>query len=338
MARERGGRKGLLFPRAVMTADRTRKKSPRAAGPGNRKKARQLPAAMTGSCDLFLHYLAAERRLAQNTLTAYNNDLQGLFVFSCRKGLQLSDITPRQLRAYFEELHNQRLTSRSLSRKLSCFRAFFRFLVSEGLLAADPTAYLDTPKLGRSLPKVLSTSEVDQLLHSSSTSPLAQRNQAMLHLLYATGLRVSELISLPLAAVNMQSGFVRVIGKGDKERLVPFGKQAKEILGSYLKKERPLLLKKKRSPLVFITSRGTGMTRARFWQIIRERAAAAGINKKISPHMLRHSFASHLLAHDADLRAVQMMLGHADIATTQIYTHVDSDRLKAIHQKFHPRG
>jgi integrase/recombinase XerD len=160
----------------------------------------------------------------------------------------------------------------------------------------------------------------------------------MLQLLYATGLRVSELVFLPLAALNMQAGFLRVLGKGDKERLVPFGKEARETLAAYLKMCRPLLIKKRTSPLVFVTGRGTGMTRGRFWQIIKERARAAGISKKISPHVLRHSFASHLLAHDADLRAVQMMLGHADIATTQIYTHVESDRLKAIHQKFHPRG
>ncbi|MBU0680683.1 MAG: site-specific tyrosine recombinase XerD [Proteobacteria bacterium] len=293
---------------------------------------------MSGSRDLFLHYLAAERRLAQNTLAAYHTDLQGLFAFLHSKKLSLETVTPKHLRAYFVKLHAELINSRSASRKLSTFRAFFRFLLSENIIATDPTTHLDSPKLGRPLPKVLSVAEVDKLLKTYFPGPLSQRDHAMLQLLYATGLRVTELVSLPLAAINMQSGFIRVLGKGDKERLIPFGKEARVILAVYLKTSRPLLLKKRTSPLVFITSRGTGMTRARFWQIIKAWAKAAGISHKISPHVLRHSFASHLLAHDADLRAVQMMLGHADIATTQIYTHVDSDRLKAIHQRFHPRG
>ncbi len=320
-----------------MTTDKPHK--PTTPPPSFKKKGiAQLPPEMTGSCDLFLHYLAAERRLAQNTLTAYNTDIQGLFAFLHRKKIRLTDVSPHHLRTYLSKLHHGRMGSRSLSRKLSSLRAFFRFLVNEGIITSDPSCHLDSPKLGRSLPKVLSVSEVDQLLKTCPPSPLGQRNHAMLHLLYATGLRVTELISLPLAAINMQSGFIRVIGKGDKERLIPFGKEARDFLSTYLKKSRPLLLKKHTSPLVFITGRGTGMTRARFWQIIKERAGATGIPKKISPHMLRHSFASHLLAHDADLRSVQMMLGHADIATTQIYTHVDHNRLKTIHQKFHPRG
>lgn len=160
----------------------------------------------------------------------------------------------------------------------------------------------------------------------------------MLYLLYSTGLRVTELVRLPLAACNLSAGFVRVIGKGNKERLIPFGEQAKEKIEQYLKTARPLILKGKRSNYLFVTGRGTYMTRLRFWQIIRKTALAAGINKDISPHMLRHSFATHMLSHGADLRAVQMMLGHADIATTQIYTHIDQDRLKNIHKKFHPRG
>lgn len=320
-----------------MTTDRPQKTSLSSRAP-KKKSSVQLSDEMVASRDLFLHYLAAERRLAQNTLTAYNADLQGFFVFIHKKKLRLAAVTPRHLRFYFAKLHDDLVGSRSLSRKLSSLRAFFRFLVSEAIIASDPTSHLDSPKLGRSLPKVLSVIEVNQLLKNSSSSSLGHRDQAMLHLLYATGLRVSELITLPLAALNMAAGFLRVIGKGDKERLVPFGKEAREILADYLKKSRPLLLKKRSSPLVFITTRGTGMTRARFWQIVKERGRAAGITKTISPHVLRHSFASHLLAHDADLRAVQMMLGHSDIATTQIYTHVDSDRLKAIHQKFHPRG
>ena len=225
-----------------------------------------------------------------------------------------------------------------MNRKLSCFRSFFRFLHGEKIIETIPTDYLDGPKIGRSLPKGLSTNEINRLLSHAENNPLGLRNHAMLHLLYATGMRVSELIQLEITSVNQTGGFVRVLGKGDKERLVPFSQTAKEALQKYLKKGRPLLLKKKMSRQLFITMRGTGMTRARFWQIISQTAANNGITKKISPHMIRHSFASHLLAGDADLRAVQMMLGHANIATTQIYTHVDSDRLKAIHKKFHPRG
>lgn len=198
---------------------------------------------------------------------------------------------------------------------------------------------VDLPKSGRLLPKALSEKEVRSLLAPPvAETPIAVRDHAMLYLLYATGLRVSELVRLPLAACNLAAGFVRVIGKGNKERLIPFGEQARTRLEHYLKAARPLILTSKRSNFFFVTRRGTCMTRLRFWQIIRQNALTAGITKDISPHMIRHSFATHLLSHGADLRAVQMMLGHADIATTQIYTHIDHARLKSIHKKFHPRG
>lgn len=209
----------------------------------------------------------------------------------------------------------------------------------EKLVNTNPFSNVDLPKTGRSLPKVLSLEEVERLLALPQVAhPLTTRNHAMLYLLYATGLRVSELVKLPLAACNLNGGFVRVIGKGSKERLVPFGEQAKEKLVHYLETARPFILKNRRSNYLFVTARGGSMTRLRFWQIIRKAATVAGIQKDISPHILRHSFATHLLSHGADLRAVQMMLGHADISTTQIYTHVDQDRLKSIHKKFHPRG
>jgi integrase/recombinase XerD len=182
-------------------------------------------------------------------------------------------------------------------------------------------------------------SEVIRLLTPPATlTPQIQRNYTMLHLLYSTGMRVSELVSIPLAACNLSSCFVRVIGKGNKERLIPFGTPAQEIIEQYLKTARPLILKGRRSNALFVSNRGSAMSRLRFWQIIKEAARAAGINKPISPHMLRHSFATHLLTHGADLRSVQLMLGHSDIATTQIYTHIDQDRLKELHKKFHPRG
>ena len=198
---------------------------------------------------------------------------------------------------------------------------------------------IDLPKSGRTLPKALSITEVKRLLAPPvKVSPFTRRDSAMLFLLYSSGLRVSELVCLPLVACNISAGFVRVLGKGNKERLVPFGAQAKEKIEFYLETARSLILKGKRSNYLFVTRRGSCMTRLRFWQIIRRMAQAAGIEKNISPHMLRHSFATHLLSHGADLRSVQLMLGHSDIATTQIYTHIDQDRLKNIHKKFHPRG
>jgi len=198
---------------------------------------------------------------------------------------------------------------------------------------------IDLPKSGRTLPKALSLNEVKRLLAPPvRESPFSRRDRAMLFLLYSTGLRVSELIRLPLSACNISAGFVRIIGKGNKERLVPFGEQAREKIEFYLQTARPLILKGKRSNYLFVTRQGSCMTRLRFWQIIRKTALAAGIEKDISPHMIRHSFATHLLSHGADLRSVQLMLGHTDIATTQIYTHIDQDRLKNIHKKFHPRG
>ncbi|MFZ5763454.1 MAG: site-specific tyrosine recombinase XerD [Thermodesulfobacteriota bacterium] len=291
--------------------------------------------------DQFLHSLAAERRLAQNTLIAYHDDLAAFFAFAAQKrGIQeIAETNAETIRAYLTHCHDKGIATRSNARRISALRAFFRFLLREGLVSEEPTALIDLPKPGRPLPKVLTVSEVTRLLAAAAgDTPLALRNHAMLHLLYATGLRVSELVTLPVAAVQLAAGHLRIRGKGNKERLVPFGEAARERLTEYLHHGRPQLLKKKRSDLLFLTGRATAMTRLRFWQIIRESVAACGIEKEISPHVLRHSFATHLLEHGADLRAVQMMLGHADIATTQIYTHVDAGRLKSIHRKYHPRG
>ncbi len=212
-------------------------------------------------------------------------------------------------------------------------------MYGQDLIPTNPFAGISIPKSGKTLPKALSVDQVDRLLTPPPVrTPLVQRNYAMLQLLYSTGLRVSELVNLPLASCNLSSCFVRVIGKGEKERLVPFGIPAMESLESYLESARPLILKSRRSNSLFVTNRGKAMTRLRFWQIINEAARAAGIREKLSPHTLRHSFATHLLTHGADLRSVQIMLGHSDITTTQIYTHVDEKRLKSIHKKFHPRG
>jgi integrase/recombinase XerD len=288
----------------------------------------------------YLHYLAAERRLAKNTLGSYQADLAAFFLYLYSKRIKtLTSVRTEHLRGWLTYCHQQGITSRSNARRVSALRGFFKFLVGQGQLTANPTDHLDLPKPGRPLPKVLSEAEVGQLLAAPAGSdPLALRNHAMLHLLYASGLRVSELVNLPLAAVNLTGGHLRIFGKGSKERLVPFGEQARERLEAYLRDGRPPLLKKRRSVALFVTARGQAMTRLRYWQIIQETVFTAGIEKKVSPHTLRHSFATHLLAHGADLRSVQMMLGHADITTTQIYTHVDGERLKKIHRRFHPRG
>ncbi len=203
----------------------------------------------------------------------------------------------------------------------------------------NPVAEIDPPKIGSSLPHALSIEEVERMLTlPEKTSPLILRNYAMLHLLYATGIRVSELVNLPVNGCSISSGHVRILGKGNKERMVPFNASAGAKIQDYMDRARPALLKNKPSPYLFVSNRGKAMTRNRFWQIIRELALHGGISKKVSPHTMRHSFATHLLARGADLRSVQMMLGHADIATTQIYTHIDTDRLKSMHQRFHPRG
>ena len=244
------------------------------------------------------------------------------------------------IHGFLERCREQKqVGNRTNARRISALKSFFTFLLREKLVTHNPFSAIDLPRSGKSLPKALSQTEVRGLLSPPNiATPIAGRDNAMLFLLYSTGLRVSELVQLPLAACNLTAGFVRVLGKGNKERLVPFGNQAKEKIDRYLATARPLILKGRRSNYLFVTGRGSCMTRLRFWQIVRKTALAAGIDKKISPHMLRHSFATHLLSHGADLRAVQMMLGHADIATTQIYTEIDQDRLKSVHKKFHPRG
>ncbi len=290
--------------------------------------------------DLFLHYLVAERRLAANTLAAYHADLVSFFSFLADTTPinAIEQVRPEDFQAYLAACRKQGISHRSNARRIAALRAFFKFLSSEDIIPRDPAALLDLPKPGRPLPKVLSESEIRQLLAPpTDPAPLALRNHAMLHLLYATGMRVSELVKLPVAAVN-RAGHLRVLGKGNKERLIPFGAAAGQTLALYITQGRPRLLKKQRSDFLFVTSRGSAMSRLRFWQIIRETAAARGIRREISPHVIRHSFATHLLEHGADLRSVQMMLGHSDIATTQIYTHVDTARLKAAHRRFHPRG
>lgn len=279
--------------------------------------------------------------MAENSVEAYAADITFFLTFlTSLKKRTLNAVDLATIHGFLEQCQEQKqVGNRTNARRISALKSFFTFLLRENLVNHNPFSVIDLPRSGKSLPKALSQKEVKSLLTPPNIgTPIGARDNAMLFLLYSTGLRVSELVQLPLAACNLTAGFVRVIGKGNKERLIPFGEKAKEKTEQYLKTARPLILKGKRSNYLFITGRGSCMTRARFWQIVRKTALAAGIEKNISPHMIRHSFATHLLSHGADLRAVQMMLGHSDIATTQIYTHIDQDRLKSIHKKFHPRG
>ncbi len=295
--------------------------------------------SFSNSLDLFLQYLTAQRCLSLNTVSAYQADLEFLFNSLPQSVKYPTTIRPAHIRKYLQQDYERGNSSRSNARRLSAFRLFFKFLISENFLEIDPSQGISLPKLKKTLPQTLSLIEVNRLLETGSTqSSLILRNSAMLHLLYATGLRVTELVKISTAGVNLTAGYLRVLGKGSKERLVPFGDEARERIEHYLQSSRPQLLKSRMSDYLFVTNRGTSMTRLRFWQIIKETCFVKGITKKISPHMLRHAFATHLVENGADLRSVQMMLGHSDIATTQIYTHVDSRRLKTCHKKFHPRS
>lgn len=326
-------------------ADRARKKSEKrspAKGGASRPSSKQH--SLYSYQDLFLKYLSAARRLAPNTYNkAYRYDLNTFADFLQKQSIEdLQHIDKSTVRDYVSWCRKKNLSSRSISRRISTLRGFFRFLLAENHIDADPTSMIDHPKQGRVLPKTLTIGEVDALLTVSETldrgNPLAARNHVMLHLLYATGLRVSELVKLPLVSFNRHSGNLRVLGKGSKERLVPIGEQASQLLEEYLDHIRPCLLQGKTSPALFVTMLGKAMTRTRYWQILKDTGLQAGIKKEISPHALRHSFATHLLENGADLRSVQLMLGHSDISTTQLYTHVEHSRLKSIHKKFHPRG
>lgn len=290
--------------------------------------------------DRYLNYLLVEKGLAEKTLSAYGADLARHLNYLKTEGIEAPDgVDTAVLLRYLIALRDQGLGARSRARHMVALRGFYRFLVREKVLAADPSRTIDLPKTGLKLPDVLSRDEVRRLLDlEEKPSPAARRNAAMVELLYAAGLRVSELVTLKVQDVNLEAGFVRVIGKGDKQRVVPIGEHARRRIAEYLAAGRPALLKNLASPYLFVARAGRPLSRQGVWKILRQRAAAAGVVTPLSPHSLRHSFASHLLEGGADLRAVQVMLGHVDIATTQIYTHVARDRLKLIHRKYHPRG
>ncbi len=285
----------------------------------------------------FLDYLSVEKGLAQNTVSSYERDLRRYVEFM--KAKRSGAVAPSDVVSFFSHLAAVGLAAPSVARCLAAVRGFHKFLLTEGLADTDPTVNLETPHGWKRLPKTLSAAEVEALLHQPDPgSAIGLRDKAMLELLYASGLRVSELVGLRLRDINLERGFLIVIGKGSKERAVPIGEAAVASLETYLDRSRHQLLGGRESDYVFISSQRRVITRQMFWERIKFYAAKAGISSPVSPHTLRHSVATHLLDNGADLRAVQAMLGHSDISTTQIYTHVSRERLKKVHEKYHPRG
>jgi integrase/recombinase XerD len=304
-----------------------------------RRKVKPVSESLSRYIDGFLAVATVEKGLAQNTVEAYGRDLRQLSEYLIDKGVSAwPDVDPLRLRGYLSALRAKGLSPRSIARHAVTMRRLYRFLESEGVIDKSPMPDLLRARPARKLPHTLSADDVRKLLSQpDGGAPLGARDQAMLELLYASGLRVSELVTLKTHEVNFQGNYVTVKGKGAKVRAVPFGQWARDKLAAYLSAVRPRLLKGKASPYLFTNRSGRPLTRQGFWKLIRRYALSAGIDKRVTPHTLRHSFATHLLEGGADLRSVQSMLGHADISTTQIYTHVDGARLKAMHQKFHPR-
>lgn len=288
----------------------------------------------------FLKSLWIEDGLSENTRKAYGSDLT-LFADWLRETGQCDvlAVSALELNAYLVYRYQQKTRERSVARLLSSLRRFYLYCLREGWISVDPTLTLEGPALGRSLPGTLSEADVEALLEAPDpSSPLGCRDRVMLEVLYATGLRVSELVTLRLSQINLRQGVVRVTGKGNKDRLVPLGEEAEIWLNRYYSETRPQLLKARQSDDVFVTGRGTGMTRQAFWYLIKRYALVAGIQKPLSPHTLRHAFATHLINHGADLRVVQLLLGHSDLSSTQIYTHIANQRLRELHARCHPRG
>lgn len=295
--------------------------------------------SLSPSIDSFLTMVAVEKGLAKNTLDAYSRDLVRFAEFLAARDISAwSGTETPDLRSYLASLRKKGLSARSIARHVVTLRRFYAFLESEGLISQNPMPSFQLTASPRKLPQTLSAHDIEKLIAQPNPSePLGVRDRAMLELLYATGLRVTELISLKMQQIDLQGDFLTVKGKGSKMRAVPFGKWAREKLVSYVNETRPRLLKGQSSAFVFVNRSGRPLTRQGFWKLIRRYALAAGIEKRVTPHTLRHSFATHLLEGGADLRSVQSMLGHADISTTQIYTHVNGARLKDVHRRFHPR-
>ncbi|HEU20095.1 MAG TPA: site-specific tyrosine recombinase XerD [Deltaproteobacteria bacterium] len=295
---------------------------------------------MDALVDEYLNFLAIEKGVSLNTLEAYSRDLNRYTGFMQERGMSgITGITSTDVIAFLGSLRNNGLTPNSVNRTLAALRGFYKYLLRDKVIESNPIANIELAKVWMRLPDTLSRAEMDQLLEQAAAeSPLGMRDRAMLELMYATGIRVAELITVSMNSINWQVGFLIVIGKGDKERIVPVGRPALAFITRYINEGRPKLLKRTMTNVLFVNRSGTGLTRQGFWKIVKKYARKAGLENKVHPHTFRHSFATHLLEGGADLRSVQVMLGHSDISTTQIYTHVTRELLKDIHKKYHPRG
>lgn len=300
-----------------------------------------MPATTAAAIDAYLTHLRVERRLAGNSVESYARDLVMLATFAAGRGVEAATLGLAELEALVRDLMAEGRSPRSVARAVACFRGFYRFLVIDGHLKANPADDLRPPRSWTVLPRYLSVEEVDRLIAQPDVaSSRGLRDRALIELLYATGMRVSELVGLRPADVNLDASYLTCTGKGDKQRVVPIGDEAATWVRRYVREARPALLGRRTSPRLFVNARGggPGLTRMGFWKILKGYAAAAGLASTLSPHQLRHSFATHLLERGADLRAIQMMLGHADLSTTQIYTHVLEQRMRSIYDQFHPRA
>ena len=287
----------------------------------------------------YIDYCRVEKGLSPNTLSAYQRDLGRLAGFCHKQQRPLLEAGGEDLQGFLDLLYRDKLSSRSIARYVASVRNFYSYQLRQARISVDPTVDIRSPKQWKQLPKFLSLEEVDRLLEApDAAKPRGARDRAMLQLLYAAGLRVSELVGIQLTELNSQLGVLRVTGKGDKQRMVPVGKVALEAIEGYLEDARPQILKRRHSRYLFVTARGTLLTRQAFWKLLKNYGLQAGIAKRLTPHLLRHSFATHLLERGADLRSLQLMLGHADISTTQIYTHVLRERLRKVYDEHHPRS
>jgi integrase/recombinase XerD len=298
-----------------------------------------MPASdPSAAIDAYLDHLRVERRLAALTVESYSRDLAALARFAEARALPVEGMSRQDLEAFVRSLMSTGLSPRSAARAVACVRGFFRFMVLDRRLEASPADDLHAPRAWPALPRFLTIEEVDRLMAAPDVgSPKGLRDRAMVELLYATGLRVSELVGLRQPDLNLEAGYLSCAGKGGKERLVPIGDEAAGWVRRYVREARPRLLGARTSPKLFVNARGGALSRVGFWKILKQYALRTGLPGDLSPHVLRHSFATHLLDHGADLRAIQMMLGHADLSTTQIYTHVLDARMRAVYEKFHPR-